>query len=252
MVSIRTLTPPHVDRRVFSQNLLENVIAEIRFPTLLSLEKEPPEQIAKAWRKTFPNYTPGKTAEIGPAGIASPTANYHFSDRYQKYNVTLTSSSIALSTTKYSDFESFLSHLLTLISGSLEFLETDFFTRIGLRYINKIEVPNNQQGFRQAVNSELAGALCSDVMGSIVNLKTEIQGRVGDTGTYVFRYGIANDVEKNQGDQNINSVILDYDYGATNVDENEVEAIFKEFHNIHFPFFLWTLGDKARSKLEES
>jgi len=67
---------------------------------------------------------------------AGDNKNYRFSSSDGKWHVNLTSTFLALSTTSYERWESFLEYLKEPLSALLEIYNPPFYERIGLRYID--------------------------------------------------------------------------------------------------------------------
>ena len=74
-------------------------------------------------------------------------------------------------------------------------------------------------------------------------MKSEISGHLKGGGYYNFKYGLS-------PEQPNRTFVLDYDYGKEDVDVDDTLEVLKSFHNVHFNFFWWSLGDAAREALE--
>ena len=48
---------PEVKRIIYKKNPLDKVICQLRFPTILKIEKEIPAEFQERIRKEFPNYS---------------------------------------------------------------------------------------------------------------------------------------------------------------------------------------------------
>lgn len=243
------LNPPPAKRQEFENNHLDTVIVELRYPTYLSLETESPTELSKQWRSRFPIYTIAYNTNINPTGTSSTTPSHQFSDRRKRWTISLTPHNISLSTKDYKNFEELLDLVLFVSDTALPYLETDFFTRIGLRYVNKIHVENSSESLKRAVNSELASLSISGVLGSVRNLRTEVQGKIENRGEYVFKYGIANDSQASTSKISKNAIILDFDYMDEDVSNSELKDLLQSFHDVHFRFFWWTLGEDTKTNL---
>lgn len=62
----RYLNFPFEKRRVFDENYLQQVIIELRFPTLLKLKEEEPSELQQQIRHRFPLYSPGQRMQVTP------------------------------------------------------------------------------------------------------------------------------------------------------------------------------------------
>lgn len=242
--AIRYLSFPEVERKVFEQNYLDRAIIELRFPTLLRLKEKEPAEIQESIREQFPQYNTSQRMQMTPLGSTEPEPAYQFADRKGDPVVDLTASNLILVSHQYESFDVFIGKIEFLIERCLPLIKTDFFTRIGLRYINNIAgIPNSHDGFSQWINPALLSAIGGTEIGTVSNMKTEITGNLEAGGTYNFKYGLS-------PPQPNRTFVLDYDYGKADVDVLSTIEILNGFHDLHFSFFWWSLGDAARGALE--
>lgn len=238
---------PPVERKIFSKNYLDLVLVELRFPTLLRLKKSEPQEIQEAIFNEFPLYQSSQTMQLTPLGTTEPEPAYVFSTRKQDYNVQLTASHLTLETRKYTSFEDFLEKLEYLVAACIPLLKTDFFTRVGLRYINKIGgMPNNKVRSVEWVKPSLLGPIAESAIGSVGSMKGEISGETESGTGYNFKYGLSPSNEEAE-----HTFILDYDYFRVDIEAGDVSAYLNEFHELHLPFFWWSLESKAKKALND-
>jgi len=109
------------------------VICQIRFPTILSIEATDPAQFQDTIRDSFPKYAmqveniPQQSQQI---------KNHSFISRDGLYKLSLTKSFIALSTVKYTSWEDFAAQLDKPLAQFINIYKPSFFERVGLRYVN--------------------------------------------------------------------------------------------------------------------
>lgn len=122
---------------------LVRVIAQFRFPEILSVEKR--EFVApfqEAIRKTYPVLRQEQTQGIllSPSGSASakPQIVWRFSDTVGQWRVSLTPEFLALETTKYVSRSDFFGRLKVLAEALDEHIEPSQLDRLGVRYIDRI------------------------------------------------------------------------------------------------------------------
>ena len=137
---------PSSDRIIFNKNPLEQVICQLRFPPILQIDKEPPAQFQELIRQQFPEFSESREGILIPAEIlsslklpVSQNKNYEFSSSNNQLKVNLTNCYLAFSTTDYTRWENFVSHLTHLIEILNKVYAPSYFTRIGLRYIDVIQ-----------------------------------------------------------------------------------------------------------------
>lgn len=127
---------------------LVEVIFQLRFPTILSINSKQPADFQEKIRKEYPFYdegieeqnellinTNGKSAQLK----SSQNKNYSFVSVDKTYKVNLTSTFIAISTRKYTQWEEFSEKVRQVVKAFQETYEVPFYTRVGLRYIDVIQ-----------------------------------------------------------------------------------------------------------------
>ncbi len=234
---------PEVPREVFDKNYLDQVIVEIRYPTYLHLKETAIPEISDKLRKDFPRYEAGETRQVTPAGVTEPEAVFSFSNRQNNFKIEVTSSRVVLSTHDYQSFENFLNNFKYVLDNCIPSLKAPFFTRIGLRFINNIkDISADGNDLADWINSDLVRPIGTEI-GSVFTMKNEITGPLECGGRYGFRYGLAPPEVKSR------HFILDYDYFNEDVEADACIDLLDDYHKLHFPFFWWSLGEKAKEAL---
>jgi uncharacterized protein (TIGR04255 family) len=241
----RYLNPPKVQRVRYARNFIKTAVCELRFPALLELETKPPRAFQKEIRKTYPFYEP-QIVEMGSGSDDITRENrYLFRSKDKQWTVSVKSFSLALETSKYVDFEDFFQRLTALLERSREMIDADFFTRVGLRYINNVPLEDGiVDGW---IRAELLSPLMGGVLGVPKSIASVVSGEM-DGGFYTLRHGRK---DENAPDAKVQQYTLDFDYYAENVEAKDVPARVKQFNEINFALFSWCLGDKARKLLGE-
>jgi uncharacterized protein (TIGR04255 family) len=241
--SLTTLTLPAVEEVVFERNFIKTAVCELRFPTLLEFETRPPVRLQKDLRKDYPLYEPQQSVSVGP-GAVGHQARYLFKSRKQEWTVSFGVSAIALETSRYTSFEEFLGRLETLLTKSQPLLDSDFFTRVGLRYVN--EIPIEDGVLSGWLRDDLVPPLTQGVYGTVERFLQEVRGFT-DIGQYTFRHGIA-DTTRDQP----KVYTLDFDFYEENVQSDTVLMLVSQFNQLNFRFFRWAIGPKALKFLGEA
>lgn len=125
---------------------LIEVICQLRFPAILSIDTREPADFQEAVRATFPRYAvrdEHPAPKITGANTAnprvetqSPVKNYNFTSEDGRWRLNLTRTFLALSTTRYTTWEDFAAHLDRALAAFIEIYRPAFFERTGLRYVN--------------------------------------------------------------------------------------------------------------------
>jgi uncharacterized protein (TIGR04255 family) len=116
-----------------------------------------------------------------------PQATHRFLSVDRPWKTWLRTSSFGVETTAYVDFEDFLARIGKVLDAAERCLDTDFFTRVGLRYINVL--PAEIGDIEGWVNDGLVGPLADGPMHAAHHCWCEVRGTT-EFGTYTFRYGI--------------------------------------------------------------
>jgi uncharacterized protein (TIGR04255 family) len=240
----RTLSVPAVPQAHYSKNLIATAVCELRFPVMFELDDgRPSPDFARALRKDYPNYAFRKDIALGEGGMAH-VPGHAFSSKNKKWTIVLRNSALTLETSNYESYEDFESRLAVLIEASQKAIDSDFYTRVGLRYINLL--PVNAPDVSGWVNPNLAGPLATGVYGDVLELWQRVRGRT-DIGGYNFSHGVQ------QAAEGPSKYVLDIDFFRDDaVDLKETRSLVRKLHDQAFSLFVWTLGPKALSHLGPS
>lgn len=134
------------DRWHYANCQLKEVICQLRFPAILSINENPPADFQDAVREAFPIYElrkqqlPPKLVGAGtPAAKLEPGAiinQHNFLSSTGIWKIVLTQDSIALSTMRYNTWEDFAQRLDRPLADFIRIYQPAAFERIGLRYLN--------------------------------------------------------------------------------------------------------------------
>lgn len=233
------LNPPTVQAVRYEKNFIQTAVCELRFPTLLELEAMPPREFQSRIRRDYPFYEPQILENLSGPEITREH-RYLFRSKDQQWTVTIKSFALALETSKYVDFEDFFERLKRVLMSAKEMIDADFFTRVGLRYINRVPIADgNIEGW---IRPELIQPLTGGTLGTVKALAATIHGYM-ENGQYSFRHGFKepDETEKTSGQY----YTLDFDYFSENVEAEMVEDLIKQFNKKNFAFFSWCLGSEA-------
>ena len=115
----------------------QEVICQLRFPTILSINQVEPADFQESIRETFPQYARRQDLPAAPKGqVPQPVTNYHFLSGDGQWKLNLTKDFIALSTLRYPGWEEFARHLDQPLASFIRLYKPAYFQRVGLRYIN--------------------------------------------------------------------------------------------------------------------
>ena len=133
-------------RVIYQNNQLGEVICQLRFPEILSIETDIPAKFQEEIRDSFPRYqlrreksAPKVTGVPGNLQMRQEeNNNYMFSTDDGMWRVNLTSKFISLSTSSYHNWEEFAAMLDKPLVAFIRTYRPACFDRVGLRYLNFI------------------------------------------------------------------------------------------------------------------
>ena len=142
-----------VEQVIYRKNPLIQVVCQLRFPRILSINEKLPADFQEAIRKEYPlfevNTEQQQQVEFNPAlGDTIPvprivqidkTNNYQFTSADGVWRVNLTSTFLALSTSLYVSWKDFRSRLELPLKALIDIYQPAFFERIGIRYIDAFQ-----------------------------------------------------------------------------------------------------------------
>ena len=135
------------ERCIYRKNPLAEVICQLRFPEILSIQTQLPANFQEAIREEYPQYSarnevspPKFTGTPGNLTMEKQTAttNYQFASPDGVWRINLTSKFISLSCSRYTCWEDFARKLDQPLAAFIKLYKPAYFERIGLRYINFI------------------------------------------------------------------------------------------------------------------
>ena len=132
-------------RCLYRKNQLGEVICQLRFPQILSIETNVPADFQEAIRAAFPGYsvrkeTPAPKLVGQPGNVRlepqQPNNNYQFVSEDGVWRVNLTSTFISLACNRYTRWEDFAAKLDLPLAAFIKTYRPAYFERVGLRYLN--------------------------------------------------------------------------------------------------------------------
>lgn len=133
------------NRCVYRNNQLAEVVCQLRFPEILTIQANLPVDFQEVIRDEFPVYSsrkenpaPKLTGTPGNLSLEKqePVTNYQFASADGIWRVNLTSKFISLSCNRYTCWEDFAEKLDKPLVAFIKTYKPAFFERVGLRYVN--------------------------------------------------------------------------------------------------------------------
>lgn len=151
-------------RCIYRRNQLGEVICQLRFPEILTVNTTAPAEFQEAIRANYPVYSARKEpAMLTPGNTApQPGINYQFATADGTWRVNLTSRFISLATSRYTRWEDFAAKLDKPLAAFIRIYRPAYFERVGLRYLNFISrraLELNHTPFNQLLSPTYLGLL---------------------------------------------------------------------------------------------
>jgi len=170
---------PVVDRVIYEENPLDNVVCQARFPSILKIDTEVPSAFQQKLLPQYINLTEGQEllldvqmgSKPGIAGdemkqASTPaTKNYEFATDDNRWKINLTRNFFSLSTANYVRWEEFRERFEAALQAFVNVYNPVVFTRIGLRYVDLIvrsKLDLNDANWDELIAQPLLGVLASD------------------------------------------------------------------------------------------
>ena len=126
------------NRYAYGKSQLVEVICQLRYPTILSIETKEPADFQETIRDVFPRYA-CQIEQLPPVnGTQQTVKNHNFLSEDNTYKISMTKDFIALSTMRYTNWEDFARLLDEPLGQFIRLYRPVCFDRVGLRYVNAI------------------------------------------------------------------------------------------------------------------
>jgi uncharacterized protein (TIGR04255 family) len=235
---------------------LVRVIAQVRFPPILSIEKkEFVGSFQEAIRDTYPILQPERTQGFavdrqGNVQTLTQVA-WRFVDATGNWRVSLSSNFVALETTAYSSRTKFLERLDKIVTALNENFNPTIIERFGFRYVDRL-IDRDLMDISLLVKPEIVGIASADFKDDIHhNINESLFILPDEKGQILARWGMVSAGTTFDPDAiepiDKSSWILDLDMSLSKNREFSVEALMeeaKQFSERLYTFFRWAVEDE--------
>jgi len=188
-----------IESEIYPNAPIEFVACEVQFPVSPSLGTE---DALRALNAAFFDWLPlvqpevETTLLVGPVAQQPPLVSQHlrFLSRDRRLCVVVSSSRVSIETTNYPGWKQFRELVTRALSAVADVAPNiPGITRVGLRYIDEIRVPDPGSGderWVRYVDARLSGAATVSLEGrAAVDMQAALQFDLGDGHSTVVRYG---------------------------------------------------------------
>ena len=233
------------NRCIYQKNQLGEVICQLRFPEILTIEANIPAQFQEAIRADFPRYSVRKEAPApklaGTPGNLSlqnqpQSNNYQFVSADGRWRVNLTSKFISLACARYTCWEDFSAMLDQPLAAFIQIYRPAFFERVGLRYLNFISrnaLGQNGTPFRELIAPQYLGLLADEDVAEPSMARCSIDAEMAIRGGCRVKLHAGPGMVKRNGQQdNEIKFIFDQDlFMAGNIPVNHSAGALQTLHS---------------------
>lgn len=180
-------------RCIYANNQLVEVICQLRFPTILTINSQEPAAFQEAIRDVFPKYSsrseqqppkmvtvPGQPPRME---MPKPITNYQFVSEDGLYRINLTQDFISLSCAHYRCWEDFARMMDKPLATFIQVYHPAYFERIGLRYVNafsRLSLDLEDTPFKELLQPAYLGLLSDEDMaeGAFTRCSQDVEARI--------------------------------------------------------------------------
>jgi len=239
----RMLNVPAVRPARYARSFTKLAICELRFPTMLEYEERAPTAFSKAVRHKYPIYERLTHVQLESSDV-TPHTGHAFHSRNRRWTATVRASALSVETEQYGSFDELRTRIEGLIGAAKSTVQSDFFTRVGLRLVNAVHCTLPE--LAQWINPMLVQPLAAGTYGDVEEHWQRVRGRAPHGG-YNFMHGII----AGAPDSSQREYVLDFDFFSENVELSDTLAKVDALHADMFSMLHWSLGDAAKAYLGE-
>jgi uncharacterized protein (TIGR04255 family) len=245
---------PPADQVVFEDAPLEEVVCQLRFNEILIIKEKDPAQFQERIRKDFPLFVTSRGLQINVGGtqpIVTDATTWQFSTPDKKWTASLTSKFLALKTTAYEDYPGFWSRLEPLFKAFQDQYEPPFYTRVGLRYVNRFIMERedaNPIDWTRFLHQRVAGEYGDPTLRMLIAESSHQAVLKLKHGHIGWRY--SRDVG-NADKKEAERFTLDFDhFTAGRVTPEDIPDLLRIFNENLYRLFVWCLTKEGKALLK--
>jgi len=255
---------PQVKQVIYKKNLLDEVICQVRFPSILKIDTETPAAFQEVLRSAYPHLRESSELlfDVRVGSSESPKEelqqihgrrdikNYEFVSEDGKWKVNLTRSFLALSTKDYIRWEDCIGRFEKALQAFVRIYEPTDFTRVGLRYIDVVvrsKLGLEGVDWSELIQDYILGVLSVDsIKGEIGSYENTFEVRLEGEG--VVRVSSKTVQSSESGEP---CYLIDSDFfNRRRLKHQEVLPILGNLHACALNLFRWCIKDKLHDAME--
>ena len=248
----------------YKKNQLVDVICQLRFPQILSINANLPVAFQEAIREYYPKFTtslesPAPKISGTPGNLQlenqPSTKNYQFASLDGKWRVNLTSNFISLACNQYTCWEEFARKLDIPLAALIKIYKPACFERIGLRYLNffsRQALDLQDIPYNQLFTTPYLGLLSDSEINEASAHRNSVDADISlPGGCRVKLHAGPGLVTRNGQQQKEVNFVFDQDlYMAGNIPVNYSAGALETLHSHAFPIFRGAITDTLHKAME--
>lgn len=248
----------------YHNNQLADVICQLRFPDILSINANEPAEFQEMIRAEFPQYAKQmETAAPKISGVPGnfhidsqpATANYRFSSSDGLWQINLTSKFISITCKRYTNWEEFAHKFDLPLAAFIKVYKPAYFHRIGLRYLNFISrqaLGLSDVPFSELIDPMYLGLMADPSANEQAFNQNSVDAEVAiRNGCRLHIHAGPGYVKRNGHTDKEIKFIIDQDlYIANNTPVNQAAESLQILHSQAFPIFRAAITDMLHNAME--
>ena len=252
------------DRCIYQSNQLAEVICQLRFPEILTIQANAPVEFQETIRQDFPQFSrrqetaaPKLTGMPGSFTVQNQpaTTNYQFVSADSNWRINLTSKFISLSCANYVCWEDFAQKLDKPLAAFIRIYQLAYFERIGLRYLNfisRFDLGLEGTPFSELIAPCYLGPLAEEDLAEAVVTRSSVDAEFGIRGGCKAKVHAGPGLVKKNGkaDKEV-KFVFDLDlFMPGQVPVTLSAGALQTLHSQAFPIFRGAVTDTLHDALE--
>ena len=251
-------------RCIYRNNQLGEVICQLRFPEILTIEANIPAQFQDMIRDEYPGYSVKKELPAPKlTGIPGnlqfekqqPIHNYQFASADGLWRVNLTSRFISLACSRYTCWEDFAKKLDKPLAAFIQAYRPAYFERVGLRYLNfisRFDTGLNDVPFRELIQPAYLGLLNDEQIPELAVTRSSVDTELAVRGGCRVKIHAGPGLVKRNGRQEQEiKFIFDQDlYMPGKVEVKLSAGALQTLHNQAYSIFRGAITDTLHDAME--
>ena len=231
----------------FKLNFLQKAVCEFRFPTLMELGSgKPPAAFVTALRKEYPYMEVTNEVTLGLDSTHDMNHAHIFKSQKGNWIISLKQNAFLIETTTYSRHEKMREKIEQMLTAALPIIDSDFFTRIGLRYINLIDV--GEDPLNGWICDELTAPLRTRLFYGVAEFSGNMLIQAEDGGC-LLQHSLKRNTKARDGATVPPGYVIDIDAFRNGVAATEAMSTIDEMHKQAFNVFDWAIGPRLRERM---